>query len=237
MKKPIVIISDIHGCYKTLLKLIDEAKLRWGEFDLYFAGDLIDRGPDSAAVVKYAIDNNIPTCKGNHEDLCLDYGPHFERGFKSVCGAMYDYNIWLQNGGNKALESWGHYIPAMVLHWMQNLPVYFIPDAEPDNNGRKLLISHTGYGLDADLNTQDGIFRAIWARHGHDCDMFVSDGQGNSKDDGYFRVFGHTQQVKPWITDTFAMIDTGAAYKSRGLGKLTAFHWPSKDSISVDTID
>lgn len=237
MSKNIVAISDIHGCYNTLLELIEKAKNKWGDFDFYFPGDLIDRGPRSRQVVEYAMKNNIPTCMGNHEDLCLDYSQHEERGYKSYCGSFYSHNIWIHNGGDEALESWDWYLPSDVLDWMQKLPIYFIPDAPVDENGRKLLISHTGYGLDANLKNKDAYMRALWARHGHDCEMFVSDGHGNAKDDGYFRVFGHTQQKNPWITDTFAMIDTGAAYKSRGFGNMTAFHWPSKETISVPTID
>jgi len=230
----IVIISDIHGCYKTLMKLIDDAKQKWGQdIHLVFCGDLIDRGPSSRQVVEYAMQNNIPTVMGNHEDLCLAYSGHEKRGFKSRCKQWYDFNIWLDNGGDAALEDWSNYIPDNVLQWMQSLPPYIIFN-EPIVDNRKLLVSHTGYGLEADKN--DWI-TAIWARHGHDHDMFNPDATGTNRDDGYFRVFGHTQQLKPWITETFAMIDTGAAYKRRGMGNLTAFHWPSKETISVATFE
>ncbi len=50
--------------------------------------------------------------------------------------------------------------------------------------------------------------------------------------DGKFRCFGHPVQKEPLITDTFACIDTGAAYD--GYRKLTAMLWPSKEIIQQD---
>lgn len=224
-----------------MLALIERAHQEWGDFDLYFLGDLIDRGPDSRSVVEYAMKNKIPTVMGNHEDLCLAYSRHGQLGYKSKCGQYYDRNVWLYNGGDKALKSWdlhggSGFLPRTVLNWMQNLPPYIIPDTVPDENGRKLLLSHTGYGLDADKNTPADWMYAIWGRR-RGGDVFIPDGNGGEKDDGFFRVFGHTQEEKPWMTDKFAMIDTGCAYKASGLGNLTAFHWPTKQIVSVACID
>jgi serine/threonine protein phosphatase 1 len=66
-----LVISDIHGCSKTLNALL--AKLNLRESDtLYFLGDYIDRGPDSSGVLDIIINlqntfPNIFPLSGNHE--------------------------------------------------------------------------------------------------------------------------------------------------------------------------
>ena len=47
----IYIISDIHGCYKTLLALIDQFPNKQNS-KIVFVGDLIDRGKNSCEVVE-----------------------------------------------------------------------------------------------------------------------------------------------------------------------------------------
>lgn len=74
-----------------------------------FAGDLIDRGPDSKSVVQFAMEQSIPTVMGNHEHLCLHY-------HRRVTSKLYGHRgIWLMNGGNVALDSFGGSVPNGVL--------------------------------------------------------------------------------------------------------------------------
>ena len=95
---PIICISDIHGCYYTLIRLLDKCPK---PARLFFLGDLIDRGPHSRLVIEFAINNEIPTCFGNHESLCLDF---YNR--KSRCSEYYERGVWLNNGGDKAVKNW-----------------------------------------------------------------------------------------------------------------------------------
>lgn len=63
------IIGDIHGCYKSFKALLSDIGFNKKNDKLYLVGDLINRGPDSLNVVKYAFDNQ-DTCEfvlGNHE--------------------------------------------------------------------------------------------------------------------------------------------------------------------------
>lgn len=224
-----VLISDIHGCMGTFTRLLNQVAAKHPGARLIFLGDLVDRGPSSRAVVEFAMRNGIPTCKGNHEDLALAYSEHTRRGYKAHCAWYYDRDAWLYNGGDYALGNWPHYatdgsrcgnrLPDDVLNWMQGLPPYIVVD-EVDDKGRKLLCSHSGYGLEADKDTRDGWLSALWGRHSIDDVPFPKD--------SLYRVFGHTQEKDPVITDDYAMIDTGAAYAARGLGTLTAFLWPTK---------
>ena len=80
------VISDIHGCKKTLVKLISKIGLQ--AYDaLFFLGDYIDRGPDSSGVIDYIISlqkkHNVFTLRGNHEQNLLEAGKNYEPSFFS----------------------------------------------------------------------------------------------------------------------------------------------------------
>lgn len=62
-----LIVGDIHGCYRELLELFDTAAL--GADDIVVSvGDLVDRGPDPAAVVRwFRAREHAVVLMGNHE--------------------------------------------------------------------------------------------------------------------------------------------------------------------------
>lgn len=238
MTNDTIILGDIHGCFNTMVRLLNRAPKG---VKVVFHGDLIDRGPHSRKVVEFAMQNGIATCCGNHEDLAMA----FYRGGRAHCNSYYDRGVWLDNGGDKAVRDWptidkrtlsgpeiaqaeyvGGRVPEEVLDWMEGLPAYLFPSEQVDENGRRLLVSHTGYGLNAD---SDHWFSALWGRRRFGDGPWARDPDtGEEKDDGHFRVYGHTQAKDALLTDREAMIDTGAAYGSRGYGILTALLWPTK---------
>lgn len=68
--KKIAVIGDIHGCVEELKTLYD--RLCWLSLDeIWAAGDLVDRGPDSGGVVRFCRKNRIQTVMGNHEESIL----------------------------------------------------------------------------------------------------------------------------------------------------------------------
>ncbi len=125
----------------------------------------------------------------------------------------YIPGTWKQNGGNKTIKSWHGRVPREVVAWMRALPLHIIPPDYPD-----LLISHTGH-TPVISSVQD----ALWNR------------DYSFPNDGYYRILGHNKEEKPYVTDTFAMIDTGAAYE--GYGILTAMLWPSREIVTQAYID
>ena len=77
------LIGDVHGCIDELLDLVQ--RLRPERNDrLIFIGDLIDRGPNSAAVVrqvvKWSKDLEVKLVLGNHEEKFLRYVKHVNLG-------------------------------------------------------------------------------------------------------------------------------------------------------------
>lgn len=212
-----IIISDVHGCYLTLQYLLKKCP----EGEVILAGDLIDRGPRSAQVIDWALGNKIRCIMGNHEDLMLFW-------YHCPTASFYDdRKQWEYNGAWKTLESYPktdgkQNVSKVHQRWVSELPL-FIEINEP--GAQPLIISHTGYGDDSDLDLQS----KLWLRYGMESGPFP--------DDGKFRVFGHTQKQYPWIEKNLAMIDTGCAYKDRDMGKLTAFLWPQKQIIQQECID
>lgn len=242
MSDDCLITSDCHGAWFTLVRLLNRAPKG---LKIVSGGDEIDRGPNSRKVVEFVMRHGIPSVASNHVDLCLA----FYRPSHSKCGCYYDDGVWLDNGGRECLKNWplidkrtaksiaeyhrdkrlGGRVPDEVLDWMESLPPYLYPSDQPDENGCRLMVSHSGYGLSADLGTPDGWMTALWARRATDKFPFATDPEtGLEIDDGFYRVYGHTTVKKVIAQDRECCIDSGGAYSSRGFGNLSALLWPSK---------
>ncbi len=111
-----VFVSDVHGHYDGLVKLF-EAIAPNDQDKIYFVGDLIDRGPDSAKVVDFVIKNKYECILGNHEQMLLD-----TVGKGNISSDFLQ--AWLFSGGQATLESYNFQIPQEHIDWMQHLPLY-----------------------------------------------------------------------------------------------------------------
>jgi len=62
-------IGDVQGCYDSLRQLLDKIKFDPQQDQLWFAGDLINRGPQSLETLRFIIDlgDNARSILGNHE--------------------------------------------------------------------------------------------------------------------------------------------------------------------------
>ena len=111
-----IVIGDVHGHYDTLIRLLDSISPT-SEDKVYFLGDLIDRGPNSAQVVDFVMRNQYQSLRGNHEEMLLDVV-----GSGEV--SMELYQGWLYSGGHATVASYDNKIPQEHINWMKNLPLY-----------------------------------------------------------------------------------------------------------------
>lgn len=65
--KRTIFVGDVHGCIEEFNELIKKLNYNPHEDRLILLGDLIDRGPESAAVVKRAREMKLECIMGNHE--------------------------------------------------------------------------------------------------------------------------------------------------------------------------
>src|SRR4051812_30795918 len=62
-------IGDVHGCFETLQRLLRKVDYDPGRDRLWFVGDLINRGPGSLAMLRWAAEqgDRIVVVLGNHD--------------------------------------------------------------------------------------------------------------------------------------------------------------------------
>lgn len=78
------VIGDIHGAYQTLMNLLDAISFEPGRDQLWLVGDLVNNGPRSADVLRWAKehDAHLTAVLGNHDLhlLAVDAGARGPRG-------------------------------------------------------------------------------------------------------------------------------------------------------------
>lgn len=179
MTGPTYAIGDIHGCADALTRLLAEIERhRDGRpRKLVFLGDYVDRGPESAAVIRILrecreAEPDAVTClMGNHEAMMLD-------AYRDALGA----SAWIDNGGDATLAAFGvedpEDLPHGVLAWLSALPTVHA-------DARHYYV-HAGFrpgqaGIDPDVATR------LWIRA-----PFITE----DYDFGRHVVHGHTPQTK-----------------------------------------
>lgn len=140
-------IGDVHGELAKLDELLrfirDDAAMRATPHKIVFLGDMIDRGPESRAVVERARvlteAGEALAIKGNHEELMLH-----------ACANRESIGIyhWAENGGDETIESYmaangvkDDFRDAIDKHhiaWLNALPVMIRDEA------RGLVFVHGG---------------------------------------------------------------------------------------------
>lgn len=112
-----IFISDVHGHYDGLMILLE--KIAPGADDqIYFVGDLIDRGPKSAQVVQFVRENAYPCVLGNHEHLLLD-------AFRNNQVHHPALQAWLHSGGQNTVSSYKDAAALLAdVEWLRTLPLH-----------------------------------------------------------------------------------------------------------------
>lgn len=208
-------IGDIHGCAALLDALLERIAGHAGArvHRLVFLGDYIDRGPDSAAVLRtvsrlnWAEPERVVCLMGNHERMLLD-----------ALQSRRDAAHWMHNGGEATLDSFGARdptgLPKDTLDWIEALPTLHADAAR--------WYVHAGFRPGAEVPDPDDHNR-LWIR-----EPFLE----GDHDFGRHVVHGHTPQRsgRPEVRRFRTNLDTAAVYG----GALTAGVFSEAQGPAVD---
>jgi serine/threonine protein phosphatase 1 len=190
-------IGDIHGSLTKLKTLLARCKAHAAgdPVTFIFLGDYIDRGPQSAGVIRLLMDlqarlgRNFVALMGNHEAMALAV----------VDGAMPERD-WLWQGADATLESYGvahaTALPREHLDWLRALRL-------THDDGRRFFV-HAGVDPRKPLDAQE-TSALLWIR-----EPFLS----SRRDYGRLIVHGHTpvENGRPELRDNRLDVDTGAVF-------------------------
>jgi serine/threonine protein phosphatase 1 len=196
-------IGDIHCCLERLLALHGRIAADLTERPVerpvvVHVGDYVDRGPDSAGVVRHLLggfpDAEVVNLMGNHEQMMLDALDGTDPG-------AFDH--WMRNGGRASLRSWdvpngaaGHaprdLIPVEHLRFLRGLALHH-------REGGYLFV-HAGIRPGVPIERQSPV-DLMWIR-----EPFLS----WTGDLGAVVVHGHSPMEGPVVKSNRIGIDTGA---------------------------
>ena len=117
------VVSDIHGCYKEFMSLLDKIDLKQSD-TLYVLGDVIDRGADSVKCLKIIMNHpNIKMLMGNHELLMLEALTHNDIRIRAE-----RFEIWHDYNGGDSTYAQFKALPdheqIEIIDFISNLPYY-----------------------------------------------------------------------------------------------------------------
>lgn len=219
-----IFISDIHGCIDEFNELIEKVNYDPNKDRLILAGDLVDRGPDSVAVVRRARELGLECVMGNHEHK-------FVKWFRSQGSRVDVYD---------RRDYYGQ-LSDQDINYIMNMPTHIELD--------DVIVVHAGLkpGIPLSSQTKDDL---MYLRYTDEDRKFISlkkinklgKEQAGAKfwtEFGPFTkniIYGHnvhsfTDVKIQYYTDNTACygIDTGVCFG----GKLSALIWETKEVIQV----
>ena len=226
---PFDIIGDVHGCYDELTELLDQLGYMPDEDGVYrhpderkaiFIGDLCDRGPKNAEVLRLVmkmVHAETALCvPGNHDDKLKRYLNH--------------RNVQISRGLERTvreLEQEEETFLEEVRVFLESLVSYYILD-----DGR-LVVSHAGI-------KEEYIGRVSKRIRGF---CLYGDTTGETDESGFpirrnwaadYRgeamvVYGHTPQEEVQAVNRTYCVDTGCVFG----GKLSCMRYPEKEVVRV----
>lgn len=209
MKNRHFAIGDIHGCFNSFKKLIED-KIGITKSDkVVLLGDYIDRGSQSKEVVDYIIELKekgfeIIPLKGNHEAMLLD-----------AFGDESLVSRWILNGGNETLKSFGisslKKLETKYLDFFRNLRLYY----EFEN----YLFVHAGFNDEIE-NPFDDSYHMIWNCRENYTHPILRD---KTIIHGHCVIPSTTCDDRIKYDNPVINLDTGCVYLNHsGLGRLTS---------------
>jgi serine/threonine protein phosphatase 1 len=208
------VVGDIHGRADLLADLHQRLDIETDgthpvpPIEIYL-GDYVDRGTHSRDVIDSLIlrsqDRHVVFLMGNHERMML-------RALEDPGSVM----LWLQNGGDQTLRSYGvgpgdlkeaaQRDPALICRVMREII--------PANHVGFLRALHMHFSIGGFLFVHAGIRPGVPLReqHENDCLWIRDDFLNSTVDHGFVVVHGHTPVQAPEFLRNRINLDTGAVF-------------------------
>ncbi|MDX1957845.1 MAG: metallophosphoesterase [Leptospiraceae bacterium] len=228
-----LVIGDVHGCYKTLKALLKQ----FPNEEVCFVGDLIDKGPNSKSVVELVRDNGFLSVRGNHEEVLRKFINNQD-------------NLWLNPnfGGDNTARNYGYYENVKIksltaaktelgtladIQWLTSLPLYLDFPNLVNGSGRRLFVTHSTVGKVwhyRDKLEQNEIYKhsfndqALWGRPRQIIEI-----------PKVFNAFGHTPVYSAVLRDHYVNLDSGCfmgKMKTEGYSTLSAILFPEMELVT-----
>ena len=234
---PFDIIGDVHGCFDELVILLEhlgyEVETRADAAGgtalsvthpkgrkVVFLGDLVDRGPGVAKVLKL-----VMTMVADGAALCVA-GNHESKLVRKLQGR----NVQVSHGLAESLAQLELGSPAFrqqAAKFLDGLISHYVLD------GGNLVVAHAGmkaeYQGRASARVRDFCLYGETTGESDEFGLPVRVNWAASYRGRAMVVYGHTPVVEPaWLNNTIN-IDTGCVFG----GKLTALRYPEKELVSV----
>ncbi|NTW20970.1 MAG: serine/threonine protein phosphatase [Nostocales cyanobacterium W4_Combined_metabat2_030] len=217
-------IGDIHGCCKTLRKMVEDVLLLTPDDTLYLLGDYIDRGPNSIGVLDYLLhlkDSgfDIQPIRGNHEEMLLD-----------AVSTPEACSIWYGNGGWGTLRELGIDSPEKI----PQRYVYFLADLPYIITTENYVFVHAGLNFQTSNPLLDKSPQfMLWSR---DCQV------NSAKMGGRTLVTGHTvtplYAIKESLASSHICLDNGCYDKGEiSCGALIALNLGTRELLVQENIE
>lgn len=208
---PVYVVGDVHGCLKAFRQLealiLQDAAQFEQAATLVLLGDMVDRGPQSAALIDHLISRQragirVICLMGNHEQMMLAFLAKPEAD-----------NSWLEFGGLETLASYGIDITGLdrmagrklaqiIAAHIPQTHIQFLQNTLPGLHVGPFLLTHAGADADKSLTAQP-ISALLWG----------SAGQIAPQD--LILIHGHYVVAEPTLSQHCLSIDTGAYINGR----------------------
>ncbi|GGX15117.1 polynucleotide kinase-phosphatase [Streptomyces malachitofuscus] len=221
---PFDIIGDVHGCSAELEALLGKLGYVDGSHPegrtAVFVGDLVDRGPDSPAVLR-----RVMAMVKSGDALCVP-GNHENKFGRYLKGR----NVQHTHGLAETIEQMdgeSEEFRAEVRQFIEGLVSHYVLD------GGRLVVCHAGLPEKYHGRTSGRVrSHALYGDTTGETDEFGLPVRYPWAEDYRGRaavVYGHTPVPEAtWLNNTICL-DTGAVFG----GKLTALRWPERELVDV----
>lgn len=221
-----IAIGDIHGCVKTLISLIENQVKPTLNDQLFFLGDYLHRGPDSAGVLDYIMNLiekgfQVYPLRGNHEQMVMEKDAQIrEKISHQIPLPTYDNVPRLLKKSN-ILDDDGMILP-LYRDFLENLPYCYETE--------DCYFVHAGLNLKAS-NPMEDFEAMLWQRE----NSFFPFLRPNKRViHGHTVMFWEEIQEKVLKKADFIGLDNGCYYGTKNNSSIYLGHYANLCALDVD---